>query len=703
MRTQKGQAALSLLLGLLLALTLTAAASAETIVTEPELIEVETAEPETDILPLAEDAGEVVASGTCGENTTWTLDGTGLLRISGTGAIQDYGSISTPINPDDPYIVEVHYYGDAPWYEHREQVTALVIDSGITSIGQEAFQGMDHLESVSFPAGLQSIGKRAFYGCEALKEVSFPAGMKSLGQDSFSYCHALTTVVMPDGLTDIGLDAFSYCSVLESVTLPGDLTSIPGNMFASDFALKSIVLPDKLEAIDAKAFYGCVALESVNLPAGLRGIGSEAFSGTVLSEIHLPDGLEGLGDYCFSGCEIETIVIPDKVTSLSRTFSGCDKLREVKLPSNIKRMFGAFHGCSALESIELPEGLESIENGCFSGCGLKEIVFPTTIREITGDSFNFCGSLEKITFLGNAPKTIGPTAFGRVTATVYYPDHNSSWTEDIRQDYGGTLTWVPFAGGVKQEGYRVFSGLPNNYLVDIDGMVYYPDANGDVFVPTKDAKLASIYEYNKLDGDVHEQYPIRTQFLFLHYGDKGYETEYPEPLQDLMQYAGSSIRITGKKGIRMITAINIQVRDKLVEGREGYTLLEYGTLVAWDSELKGGALSLENPVSKTAYAYKRGVADPIFKTTPGEYQFTNVLVGFSNDQCVPDLSMRPYMKLQDKDGKVLTVYGGVVHRSIGYIALQNRKAFQPGTDSYEYIWSIIHHVYGTKYDADYKK
>ena len=695
MSARRVKTALSLILGVILVLMLAVSASAET-------IEVETTEPETDILPLSEDAGGVVASGECGEGVAWTLDDTGLLRISGNGAIPDYGIIVTVTDPDNN-IAESTTNGEAPWYEYRDQVTTAVIESGITAIGQEALQGMEKLESVSFPEGLKSISTRAFRGCLALKELSFPAGMTTLGEESFSNCQALTTVTMPDGLTDLGFGIFSYCSALENVRLPSDINQISPSMFESTFALKHIDIPSKVTLISSKAFYGS-KLESINLPSGLQILGDEAFQGTLLNKIDLPDSLETIGDRCFFGCwELTSIKIPDKITRLTWTFGSCLKLSEVKLPAGIKIMFGAFSGCEALESIELPEGLEAIQNECFENCGLKEITFPTTLREITAGSFNLDAKLEKITFLGNAPTVIAENAFETVKATVYYPDRNSSWTKEIRQNYGGTLTWVTFDGGVQQDGYLVFSGLPQTMAVEIDGVSYIPDKNGDVFVPTKDAKIACYYEYNKLGGDVHEQYPVNMQVALLTYTDEGYQVNLPSPLQGTLHYAGSSIRITGKKGIRMITGINTQEREKLMEGREGYTLLEYGTVVAWDSELKGAVLTLEHPAAKTAFAYKKGVADPVYKVANGDTQFTNVLVGFSNDQCIPDLSMRPYMKVQDKDGNVLTIYGGTVHRSIGYIALQNRKAFQPGTDSYEYIWSIIHHVYGTKYDADYKK
>ena len=102
------------------------------------------------------------------------------------------------------------------------------------------------------------------------------------------------------------------------------------------------------------------------------------------------------------------------------------------------------------------------------------------------------------------------------------------------------------------------------------------------------------------------------------------------------------------------------------------------------------------------YVYKKGEADPVFAAVNGVQQCTNVLVGFSLDQCAPDLALRSYMKLKAPDGSTVVIYGGTLHRSIGYIAWQNRNAFSPGTAAYRYIWEIIHHVYGTKYDSEYK-
>ena len=172
----------------------------------------------------------------------------------------------------------------------------------------------------------------------------------------------------------------------------------------------------------------------------------------------------------------------------------------------------------------------------------------------------------------------------------------------------------------------------------------------------------------------------------------------------LLQYSGCSIRIVGVKGIRMITSINQSTKKALTgKGLAGYTLVEYGTALCRASALADGQpMTLENSNVKYNYAYKKGVADPVFKYSGNLVQYTNVLVGFTDDDCKDDIAMRPYIILQDAEGETVTIYGGIIYRSIGYIAYQNRNAFAVGSDAYEYVWSIIHHVYGDEFDADYK-
>lgn len=253
------------------------------------------------------------------------------------------------------------------------------------------------------------------------------------------------------------------------------------------------------------------------------------------------------------------------------------------------------------------------------------------------------------------------------------------------------------------------SDLGAQDTVWIDGAEYPVEQEGDtckIILPDgADASIMTTFVYHEGNpSDVHTRYPTGMKVWKLKQEDGVYAAEYVPELENLLQYSGSSIRITGNKGIRMITSINQNTRNALTgNGLAGFRLLEYGTLLARTSKLGSAPLVLGGANVKSNYAYKKDVADPVFKYADGMIQYTNVLVGFADEDCKEDIAMRPYIKLQDESGEVFTIYGGIVCRSIGYIAYQNRNAFPIGSAAYEYVWDIIHYVYGTKYDADYQK
>ena len=282
-------------------------------------------------------------------------------------------------------------------------------------------------------------------------------------------------------------------------------------------------------------------------------------------------------------------------------------------------------------------------------------------------------------------------------------------------DDNGGHDWYNPAGDAR---YCYACGIfEGGYLLDlteigdvawIDG-VEYPsiskNENPCILIPHADAKTMVTYSYANTDStDPHLQYPTGMKVWKLHVEGDYYKPTYIEEFDNLLQYAGSSIRITGTKGIRMITGIDKTKKAALTgDGLAGYTLVEYGTALCWASNLQGNQpMVLGQDYVKSNYAYKKGVADPIFAQTKDAVQYTNVLVGFTLDQCSDDIAMRPYIVLEDAEGNQITIYGGIVYRSIGYIAYQNRNVFRAGTSSYKYVWEIIHKVYGKKYDAEYK-
>lgn len=122
-------------------------------------------------IALFADNGDVIASGGCGENLTWVLTGDGTLTISGSGEMENYSG---------EYQNGEYFRTTTPWSGYREQVTAVVVESGVTSIGQCAFGGCSNLTGVTIPEGVTSIGNAAFRGCSSLKHVCVPCLRRGL-------------------------------------------------------------------------------------------------------------------------------------------------------------------------------------------------------------------------------------------------------------------------------------------------------------------------------------------------------------------------------------------------------------------------------------------------------------------------------------------------------------------------------------------
>ena len=267
--------------------------------------------------------------------------------------------------------------------------------------------------------------------------------------------------------------------------------------------------------------------------------------------------------------------------------------------------------------------------------------------------------------------------------------------------------------GYTQSGYviRIDAGIAGNAeSAWVNGVEYAlsSDSNGYyVTVTTTAATNLVIFAMNEnATEDIHSQYPVGMKVWMLKYENDAYTANYVPEFDNLLNYSGSSIRIVGVKGIRMITSVAKATKNALTSknGLAGYTLVEYGTALGWASDIDPAlGLTLGQEYTKSNYAYRKGVAAPVFQQTATHIQYTNVLVGFDDDMCIPDIAMRPYIILEDAQGNQVTIYGGTIYRSIGYIALQNKNVFKPNSAAYDYVWGIIHHVYGDQFDADYKK
>ena len=139
-------------------------------------------------------------SGTCGDNLSWTLENS-TLTISGSGAMADYENIRAE-----------------PWFNDRNDINAVVIGNGVTSIGNGAFNSCTKLASVTISNTVTSIGSDAFKTCSELTSVEIPNSVTSIGGSAFADCGNLTSIEIPNGVTNIGDLTFQGCYKLSTVT-----------------------------------------------------------------------------------------------------------------------------------------------------------------------------------------------------------------------------------------------------------------------------------------------------------------------------------------------------------------------------------------------------------------------------------------------------------------------------------------------------
>ena len=199
-------------------------------------------------------------TGDCGVNVKYKLDtSTGVLTIFGTGKMKDY------------------LYGSvAPWYSDSSSVKTVEIKSGVTSIGDYAFQYCGSLTSITIPDSVTSIGNSAFSDCDSLTSITVDGNNQNYySQDGvlfnkdktvliqYPIGNTRTSYTIPNSVTSIGNGAFYDCHSLTSITIPNSVTSIGGSAFEGCSILTSIIIPNSVTSIGYRAFSYCNSLKVV--------------------------------------------------------------------------------------------------------------------------------------------------------------------------------------------------------------------------------------------------------------------------------------------------------------------------------------------------------------------------------------------------------------------------------------------------------
>ncbi len=433
----------------------------------------------------------IIASGTCGDNLTWTLDYDGTLTISGTGAMYDWS-----------------YSSDVPWYSNRSSVKKVIIGNSVTSIGNSAFRDCSSLTSIDIPDSVTSIGNYAFTSCSSLTSIDIPDRVTSIGTYAFRDCSSLTSVTIPDSVTSIGDSSFSHCSSLTSVTIGNSVTSIGNGAFSHCSSLTSVTIPDSVTSIGIGAFSGCTSLKDVYY------YGSEEDWGKINVGRNNQPLLNATINYIFKGLavtdvelnsteltlnidESETLVAtvtPENATNKNVTWTSSDEtvatvdggvvtavgegvatitvtteddgftatcLVTVKKPnkcgdnlfwelsddgvltiSGSGSMYGWTYGQAppwysyrdSIKSVKISEGATSIGSYAFQDCSsLTSVTIPDSVTSIGYAAFEECSSLTSVT-IPDSVTSIGDCAFSdcRSLTSINVDVENKYYSSDER-------------------------------------------------------------------------------------------------------------------------------------------------------------------------------------------------------------------------------------------------------------------------------
>ena len=421
------------------------------------------------------------------ERIQWTFDGE-TVTISGTG------ELSTEYTHTEEFVLTL-------W----ESCKNVIIEEGITSIGERALGQFKNIERVELPDTITEIGEWAFYECVKLKEINLPDSIKVIGDRAFEKCTSLENLSVPNGILEISENAFKNCSGFNNsdLVLPDTIQKVGMGAF-SGTKIKSLTTPflgvgpngadyderysyhigymfGDEEWTGSYAAWDSVSKRTYYLPQTLKTVTitkqineSNFENAEKIESIIVKNTVEATEypDNFAKNCKaLEAVVFEntDKITRVGKfAFYTCTELEEFVIPENVTGIdTEAFENC-VFSSIEFPQGLKKIGIWSFGNCqNITSIVIPDSVETIGAFAFSWCSNLSDVVLPEIEPQ-IDWNAFTvtEYEKTMEYPE--DGYPEEAYKDfhmgadgtllaYSGTDTKVIVPEGVKQIG-RVFAG-----------------------------------------------------------------------------------------------------------------------------------------------------------------------------------------------------------------------------------------------------
>lgn len=334
-------------------------------------------------------ASALAETGQCGDNVSYSYNSsTKKLVITGEGPMTDYKN-----------------YGESPFF--NSDIKIVVIENGVTTIGEDVFRKCKSINSVTIPNSVKTINSRAFYECNSLTTITIPSSVTYIGDSAFSDCKKLKYLTISEGVSHIGEKAFGWCESLNEVTIPTSLkTCGVSSIFFYCTNLKKVIFAEGTTSIPAYIFNCAYINATIIIPESVTSIGDCAFSYETLTNISLPKNLTSIGKKAFWGCKnLKNIVIPESVTSIGESAFGC---------------------CYNLANITIPDGVTEIKSGTFWVCeNLKNIIIPKSVKSIGSNAFGGCKKLSDVYYKGTEQEWNSIDIDYVTSGESYYADRNA--------------------------------------------------------------------------------------------------------------------------------------------------------------------------------------------------------------------------------------------------------------------------------------
>lgn len=320
--------------------------------------------------------------------------------------------------------------GTIPYYfAAASPIETLVIDNGVTSIGQEAFEFCSGLTNVTVPDSVTSIGQYAFLRCYNLTSVTIGNGITNINLGAFSFCSGLTSIEINNSTPPtLGYEALrdtNNCPIY----VPCDSVNIyKANSNWSSFSDRIFGIPPcgepptyyKLQSVYSNGNSRNVACDGYNLTlsSATTKPNSSSYPYSAMTSAEIGECVSTIGDSAFSGCRsLTSITIPSSVTNIGKyAFEICRNLTSIDIPSGVTSISrGTFKNCSGFTSFTVPNTITSIGANAFEGCsGLTSFTFSSGITAINGNTLAYCTKIKNID-IPSGVTNIGVYAFHMCT------------------------------------------------------------------------------------------------------------------------------------------------------------------------------------------------------------------------------------------------------------------------------------------------